>query len=205
VKLQKDYQAWCFGDPQAGYEVLQKGQLNTDDLLMYKTQADRKSWARPEAFEAWEKGQSVGDENIAAENLRRFFEQHFHENNDSGYRQHALLNLARMHYIRSEYVAARKLLSEAVVVARTSGDRQTLQHCISLLHRLPPEGKRPVLNEIQPDLHPLEVLFDVGKLLNEEHVATSTYNDSQTIIDYVHLGAAPTCAICETYTGSGLI
>jgi hypothetical protein len=31
----------------------------------------------------WEKGKAVGDENLAAENLRRFFEQHFHENNDS--------------------------------------------------------------------------------------------------------------------------
>lgn len=31
----------------------------------------------------WERGQLLGDENIASENLRRFFEQHFHENNDS--------------------------------------------------------------------------------------------------------------------------
>jgi hypothetical protein len=31
----------------------------------------------------WEKGLATGDERIATENLRRFFEQHFHESNDS--------------------------------------------------------------------------------------------------------------------------
>ena len=44
-----------------------------------------------------------------------------------------------------------------------------------MLHRLPSTtpGKRPVLNEVQPDLHPLEVLFDVKKLLDTRNV-TST-------------------------------
>jgi len=32
---------------------------------------------------SWEKGLAVGDENIAIENLRRFFEQQFNHNNDS--------------------------------------------------------------------------------------------------------------------------
>jgi anaphase-promoting complex subunit 5 len=42
---------------------------------------------------------------------------------------------------------------------------------LRLLHRLPPKhGKgRPPINEIQPDLHPLEILYDVRKLLQEEH------------------------------------
>lgn len=31
----------------------------------------------------FEKGVAVGDENIATENLRRFFEQHFHQGSDS--------------------------------------------------------------------------------------------------------------------------
>lgn len=36
-----------------------------------------------------------------------------------------------------------------------------------MLHRLPPTNpsQRPTLNEIQPDLHPLEVFYDVDKLL----------------------------------------
>ncbi|KAF5380845.1 hypothetical protein D9615_003925 [Tricholomella constricta] len=166
VKLQRDYQAWCLGDSYAGYDSVVKDQLNNSDLLIFKTQADKKSWAKPDAYEAWEMGRTAGDENIATENLRRFFEQHFHENNDSGVRQHALLNLVRMHYLRNEVTAARKAF------ARTSGDRVTLQHCISMLHRLPPTvpGRKPALNEIQPDLHPLEVLFDVKKLVD-------THND----------------------------
>ena len=32
---------------------------------------------------SWEDGISTGDENLAIENLRRYFEQRFHEQNDS--------------------------------------------------------------------------------------------------------------------------
>ncbi|KAF8163271.1 hypothetical protein B0H34DRAFT_694755 [Crassisporium funariophilum] len=169
-QLCHNYQAWCAGDSSAGYSPVQKDQLSSD-LLIYKTQADKKTWAKPDTFEAFEKGQLLGDENIAAENLRRFFEQHFHENNDSGVRQHALLNLIRMHYIQGEDAAVRKLLSEAITVARTSNDRITLHHLTSILHRLPETtpGQKPVLHEIQPDLHPLEVLYDICKLLDERN------------------------------------
>jgi len=84
-----------------------------------------------------------------------------------GLRQHALLNLSRMHYLQHEHVAARKFLTEAIEISRLAGDKETLQHCQGLLHRLPPEHKnrKPTLNEIQPGLHPIEVLFDVEKLL----------------------------------------
>ncbi|EEB88621.1 hypothetical protein MPER_13456, partial [Moniliophthora perniciosa FA553] len=42
---------------------------------------------------------------------------------------------------------------------------------VCLLHRFPPEeeGQKPPLNEIQPQLHPLEILYDVKKLLDEKH------------------------------------
>lgn len=42
----------------------------------------------------------------------------------------------------------------------------------SLLNRLPTdkEGQKPILNNVQPEIHPLEVLFDVSKLLAEENV-----------------------------------
>lgn len=42
-----------------------------------------------------------------------------------------------------------------------------------MLHRLPPDlstNEMPLLNEIQPDLHPSEVLFDVAKLLQPQTV-----------------------------------
>jgi hypothetical protein len=32
---------------------------------------------------SFERGLATGDSNVASENLRRFFEQHFHEGNDS--------------------------------------------------------------------------------------------------------------------------
>ncbi|KAF8559544.1 hypothetical protein OG21DRAFT_1402070 [Imleria badia] len=170
MQLQRDYQAWCAGDHQAGYSPVEKDPL-TGDIWIFKTNADLKSSARSEPWELWEKGRSTGDDVIGPENLRRYFEQRFHDHNDSGIRQHALFNLVRMHYVRKEYPAARELLQEAIAVARTSGDRVTLQHCISMLHRLPPglsTNEMPLLNEIQPDLHPSEVLFDVAKLLQPQ-------------------------------------
>lgn len=48
-------------------------------FLRPKTRLYFLSWT----ISRWEKGLFVGDENIAVENLRRFFDQHFHESNDS--------------------------------------------------------------------------------------------------------------------------
>ncbi|CAA7271729.1 unnamed protein product [Cyclocybe aegerita] len=169
-RLVADYQAWVNDAPTAGYFVAQKDEL-TSDLLLFKTQADKKTWARAGYYEGWQKGVLTGDENLAVESLRRFFEQHFHDSHDSGYRQHGILSLIRMHYIKGEYAAARKLLTEAIDTARTSSDKVTLHHCLSLLHRIPYENteKKPFLHEIQPDLHPLEILYDVKKLMTEEN------------------------------------
>lgn len=45
----------------------------------------------------------------------------------------------------------------------------------SLLHRIPAlpseRGKKPTINEIQPQMHPLEILNDAKKLLTVEHVS----------------------------------
>lgn len=49
------------------------------------------------------------------------------------------------------------------------------------------------------------MLFDVGKLLNEEHVATLTCTDPEATNDSVYLGTTLARAICETYTSSGSI
>ncbi|KAH9484304.1 Cytoskeleton-associated protein 5 [Psilocybe cubensis] len=74
--------------------------------------------------------------------------------------------------MNGEFLAARQLLGEAIDTARLSNDRVTLHHCTSILHRLPPldEAQKPILQEVQPDLHPFEILFDVSKLLNPESV-----------------------------------
>jgi anaphase-promoting complex subunit 5 len=41
-------------------------------------------------------------------------------------------------------------------------------------HRFPPTepGRKSILNEIQPDLNPLEVLFDVKKLMDVKNVGS---------------------------------
>lgn len=81
-----------------------------------------------------------------------------HWRNPRGVRQHALLSLVRMHYLRNEIPAARKvngacmavteklnyhqLLLEAITVARTSGDKLTLQHCIAFV--LPLSMRLPI-------------------------------------------------------------
>ncbi|KAI0928780.1 hypothetical protein AcV7_008835 [Taiwanofungus camphoratus] len=178
IRLQKDYIGWFLHSskvlhdgkpsvgPPPGYRPVRKDRL-TNDYQIFETLVDKKQRAVPDAYALFEKGQAVGDENIATENLRRFFEQHFHEGNDSGLRQHALFNLARRHYLNHEYVTCRKFLQEAIGVARTSSDRITLQHCMSMLRRLPPleRGRKAILNDIQPDLHPLEILYDVKKFM----------------------------------------
>ncbi|KAI9458485.1 hypothetical protein F5148DRAFT_1001378 [Russula earlei] len=165
-KLRHDYHEWLNGSITAGYEHFQRD-LITFDTVLLKTHADEYSWAEPDAYSDFERGLAIGDSNLASENLRRFFEQRFHEGSDSGVRQHALLNLSRMHYLQHEHTAARKYLTEAIEISRLAGDKETLQHCQGLLHRLPPKHKnhRPAINEIQPSLHPIEVLFDVEKLL----------------------------------------
>lgn len=49
-------------------------------------------------------------------------------------------------------------------------------HLPSMLHRLPQydQDRKPVLNEIQPDLNPLEILFDVKKLTTVAYVGRVT-------------------------------
>ncbi|KAJ8083776.1 hypothetical protein PM082_002542 [Marasmius tenuissimus] len=173
MRLRRDFMLWWEGKPNAGYDPVERDLLNHSDQQIFKTHEDAEYWALPDSYEEWLKSLATGDESISVDNIRKFFEQHFHEGNDSGLRQHGLLNLCRMHFIRSEFSAARKLLLEAINVSRTSGDKLTLQQCMSLLHRFPPEEgqetQRHPLNEIQPQLHPLDILHDVKKLMDEKH------------------------------------
>ncbi|KAI0374802.1 hypothetical protein BV20DRAFT_986672 [Pilatotrama ljubarskyi] len=178
ARLHKDFLEWLKfkADPRfvtpPGYAPIRKD-LITNDYQIFKTKYDKREYATAETYALFMKGVITGDSNVANEGLRRFFEQRFHEGSDSGLRQHAMLNLARMYYLRREMVACRKTLEEAITTSRTAGDNATLQHCSSLLHRLPvlptERGKKPIINEIQPQMHPLEILHDTKKLLVVEH------------------------------------
>ncbi|KAI0341698.1 hypothetical protein BDW22DRAFT_1358540 [Trametopsis cervina] len=165
LSLFSDYSKWTRGEPVDHIYV--KKDILSNAYTVLKMPSDKREYARPEAYAMWEKSVVTGDDVMAAESIRRYFEQYFHEGNDSGLRQHSLFMIAELHYLRHEHVACRKLLEEAITVARTNNDRRTLQRCISLLNRLPPleRNRKMVINEIQPDLHPSEALYDVKKLL----------------------------------------
>ncbi|TFK92393.1 hypothetical protein K466DRAFT_595244 [Polyporus arcularius HHB13444] len=175
-KLHQGFIAWVHaGDSPItattpGYAQVRRDVI-TNDYQLFKTKQDKTEYADAETYTLFMKGLTTGDSNVANEGLRRFFEQKFHDNSESGLRQHAMLNLARMYFLRRELAACRKTLEEAITASRTAGDNKTLQHCSSLMHRLPPleRGRRPIINEVQPDMHPLEILADVRKLINVQY------------------------------------
>ncbi|KAG8893475.1 hypothetical protein FRB99_001919 [Tulasnella sp. 403] len=167
VKLLQDYRKWVGGN-DAGYN------LRTTDreggLLLLPTQSDELQYAQTDPYERYEKAVKVGDTQSAIENLRRFFDQRFSENEESSLTQHALLNLARLHYTLGEFVAAGNALEEALKVARTANDGLTVLHCTSLLKRITPasdaarSGGKPT--PIKPNMSPLEVLWEVKKMVD---------------------------------------
>ncbi|KAH8099478.1 hypothetical protein BXZ70DRAFT_227681 [Cristinia sonorae] len=177
TQLYKDYRAWV-DDKFNSNSIRIRLDVLDNSYYLFKVHADKRQFAEVDPYAWYVKDEATGDTMNAEERLRCFFEQYFHEGSDSGMRQLALLNLARMHYIHHEYPACQKLLHEAINVARSHNDRLTLQHCLGLLHRIPEEGQRPVINEIQPDLHPFEILYDCKKLMqvNSQQPLSATFD-----------------------------
>lgn len=179
VALHTDYVAWCTSEHSGKYARILNDPLNSVDRLLFRTRGDQVSWPQPDPYEAMEKAHATGDELAMDENARRYFEQQFTDGPDSGLRQNVLLSLIRMHYLRHEFTAVRTILSEAIAVSRIAGDKIILQHCATMLNRLSPdgEGKKAPLNELQPDLHPSEILYDVKKLfdVNNEQPLTASF------------------------------
>lgn len=180
MRLIEDYNAWVAGDLDAGYEYDPRNERDAinSDAVMSKTAADKQNYGDPSIYFFWEKGFMTNDEVQAVDSISRYFEQRFTEARDSRNRQGLLMHLIRMHYARQEYGAVRKLLTGAISVCRMNGDRIGLQHCMAIMHRLPPteRGQKPFLNTVQPDLHPVEILFDVKKLMqvqNEQPLSAS--------------------------------
>ncbi|KDQ18511.1 hypothetical protein BOTBODRAFT_28883 [Botryobasidium botryosum FD-172 SS1] len=169
LKLQRDFVKWCAGDVTAGYDIKQTDRGG--GLLIFPGISDEKQYAQAEAYERYQQAAAIGDTQSAIENLRRFFDQHFSEKDDSGLHQLALLNLATLHYSLGEFVASRQALDEAIKVARAGSDRETLQHCLSLLRRISPaqgpsSEPRANVNTIQSGTSPLDVLWDVKRLMD---------------------------------------
>ncbi|CAL1704828.1 unnamed protein product [Somion occarium] len=179
--LYRDYQDWISGKLNETTLYIKKDLLDLS-YNIHQTRSDKKEFAQADEYAVFEKEFATGDAKSASDRLRGFFEQYFHEGTDSGLRHIAILNLARMHYLNHEYPTCRKLIKEAISVARNCGDMMSVQHCSALLHRLPVEaGHKPPINEIQFFLHPLELLSDVKKLLQNQPLSASFEKISQAV------------------------
>src|SRR5882762_2187945 len=79
------------------------------------------------------------------------------------------------------------------------------QHPNSLLHRLPTTrmGQRPVLNDIQPSLHPLEVLFDIEKLMRVSSVRATACFRKQILSNLAE--SAIKCCVRKDSSGNWFV
>ncbi|KIY63028.1 hypothetical protein CYLTODRAFT_403804 [Cylindrobasidium torrendii FP15055 ss-10] len=164
--LHASYQRWCNHMPIEDVRVEEEPLTMRRQIL--KAPNDYMTWPKAEHYERFQHALATGEEVAASEKAREFFEQRFHDGNDSGLRQNAILNLVRMHYVRNEHETAKRLLQEGIQVARNAGDAVVLQHCATLLNRLE-DNRRPPINEIQPHIHPYEILYDVKKLMEVDY------------------------------------
>ncbi|KAG9001556.1 hypothetical protein FRB90_011589 [Tulasnella sp. 427] len=164
IKLLADYKNWVEGT-DAGYNL--RPTDREGGLLLVPTLSDEQNQAQIDPYERYEKATRVGDVHSAIENLRRFFDQQFSaQTEESGLTQHALLNLARLHYSLGEFQAAGSAAEEALKLARNANDALTALHCNNLLKRLIPASSSPGSNvsmTVKPNTPPLEVLYEVQK------------------------------------------
>ncbi|KAL1673367.1 hypothetical protein EV122DRAFT_222894 [Schizophyllum commune] len=170
-KLQDLYLAWCTKKRMPNsYSDHDKSFFTKNSILMFRTSDDNRAYAVSDPLEIAEKGMIVGEVMTTTDQLHQFFNQRFHDANQSGLRQHDALANARAHFLRGEYGTCRRYLADCIPLARTLADKVTLQAALGLQHRIPQDDSdRLPLNDIQPHLHPFELLADVKKLLNDQH------------------------------------
>ncbi|KAG8748656.1 hypothetical protein FRC10_000047 [Ceratobasidium sp. 414] len=172
IEFVQRYQAWLRG------EQPKKGPPRVEiDKLLFPTPADHVNHARTEVYDEYVASMADANTQTAAESLRRFFDQHLTNSEESGLHQHALLNLARLHYCVGELLGARRALEEAIKVSRAANDRDTLQR---LLRRIAPSAEPP--QAVQKGTDPIDVLWDIKRSMDMarcEHALPTT-----AIIDY---------------------
>lgn len=76
--------------------------------------------------------------------------------------QHALLNLASFHYSTGGLERAQESIAEAIKIARAEGDKECLQHCVSLRNRLTAETQKSTTSIMTPGQQPVHV-SDTGR------------------------------------------
>ncbi|KAB5594123.1 hypothetical protein CTheo_2460 [Ceratobasidium theobromae] len=160
VEFVKQYQAWLKGEgPKKNPPRSEPAKL-----LLFPTAVDHVHHARTQVYEDYLAAVATGNTQTAAESLRRFFDQPLTDSDDTGLHQHALLNLARLHYCVGELLGARRALEEAIKVSRAANDRDTLQRCMALLRRIAPSAESPQV--IQKGTDPIDVLWDIKRSMD---------------------------------------
>ncbi|KAG9097966.1 hypothetical protein FRC06_006955 [Ceratobasidium sp. 370] len=175
IEFVQRYQAWLRG------EQPKKTPPRVEiDKLLFPTPADHVNHARTQVYDEYVASMADANTQTAAESLRRFFDQHLTDSEESGLHQHALLNLARLHYCVGELLGARRALEEAIKVSRAANDRDTLQRCMALLRRIAPSAEPPQV--VQKGTDPIDVLWDIKRSMDMarcEHALPTT-----AIVDY---------------------
>ncbi|QRW14582.1 APC5 (anaphase-promoting complex subunit 5) domain-containing protein [Ceratobasidium sp. AG-Ba] len=159
IEFVQRYQAWLRG------ESPKKNPPRVEiDKLLLPTPADHVNHARTQVYDDYLAAMAEANTQKAAESLRRFFDQHLTASEESGLHQHALLNLARLHYCVGELLGARHALEEAIKVSRAANDRETLQRCMALLRRIAPSVESPQV--VQKGTDPVDVLWDIKRSMD---------------------------------------
>ncbi|KZV91078.1 hypothetical protein EXIGLDRAFT_770244 [Exidia glandulosa HHB12029] len=178
TRLRTEFYAWAATNSNEAYAPVTPRGIK--DRFLFPADVDSKRHPQPQAYGHFERNASVGNTQLAADNLREFFNQQFSDTRDSVLRQHSLLNLGRLHFAWGEYDAARKVLLEGIAVSRTNADKMTLHYCMNLLRRLPTnDGSEPQLTVIQEHTPSMDVLWDVKKIMDtvgQEIVAQTEEN-----------------------------
>ncbi|KAL7419641.1 hypothetical protein Q5752_005554 [Cryptotrichosporon argae] len=106
---------------------------------------------REQAMVAYEQARDSGDYSGALAAMRRFYDyQPPSPASAQSQRVHALLSLASFHYATGGLDAARSVIEEAIRNARSQGESQCLQQCMSIYHRLTTETNVPILSTDAP-------------------------------------------------------
>ncbi|KAG8713734.1 hypothetical protein FRC08_012891 [Ceratobasidium sp. 394] len=191
IEFVQRYQAWLRG------EQPKKAPPRVEiDKLLFPTPADHVNHARTQVYDEYVASMAEANTQTAAESLRRFFDQHLTDSEESGLHQHALLNLARLHYCVGELLGARRALEEAIKVSRAANDRDTLQRCMALLRRIAPSAEPPQV--VQKGTDPIDVLWDIKRSMDMGEPIQVGFAKLYECIGCEH--ALPTTAIVDYWS-----
>lgn len=181
-RLSKAYCAWV--EDNGDLYEFSLDTVEAPGYLLITTSVDERSHGHTDPFRRFEYDKHVGNTAGAVENLRQYFDQQFTGGRQPP-RQHALNALAQYHFTAGEIESARMMGGEAVDVARTVSDRQTLTNVSSMMRRLPPRPPPRFLND-PLQRHLKKVLLD-----REDAVGGKSNTEVYGQYSLVQVGVSP--------------